>query len=743
MAVKIGINGFGRIGRNFFRALRKKRGGPRVRGGQRHHEPATAGAPVEVRLRARPVRRARRGRRRRASSSTARSSGSSPSATRRPALEGAGRRDRDRVDGAVHRSRRRPQKHLEAGAQKVIISAPAKGEDITIVMGVNDDQYDPADAQRHLERLLHDELRRAHGEGAVGRLRHRARPDDHRPRVHERPAPPRPAAQGPAPGARGRLNIVPASTGAAKATGARDPRAEGQAGRHVACGCPCPDGSVTDLVCASAREATKDEMNAAFRAAAESGPLAGQARLHGGPDRLDATSSGSPASCTFDVAAHDGDREPRQGRRLVRQRVGLLEPPGRPGRAWSALRSFEPATRERWRTWGRSPAGGSLVRVRLQRPAGGRPDHRGPAYPGGRSDARGAARRRRLGRRRARIWAGRRATGRRQYSAGARGARLAELLDRPVRSLDEVDRDRAVEAAVRRGRAGLGRRCSRTSASTRARRRNDPGSRRSSPRWPTPTWTTRSARRTGRTRRVEGVAHLLPSAAGRLMQREVEALSRLRDDPDRPFVAILGGAKISDKLGVVNALHRARGRAADRRRDGLLASWPPRGSRWGRRSWSPTGTEDCLAALEPRQGARRRLVLPSDFVVAAEPNETAERRIVPAARDPGRAPWASTSARSTSDEFGDLIGGARTRLLERPDGHVRAGAVRRGHPLGGERRRPSARASRWRAAATRIAALAKLGADRRRGPPVDRRGASLEYIEGRDLPGLTVLTEDD
>ena len=100
--------------------------------------------------------------------------------------------------------REKAAKHLEAGAQKVVISAPAKGEDLTVVLGVNDDALRPRDPPCDLERELHDQLRGADGQGAGRRLRGRARLHDHDPRVHERPADPRPAAQGPAARARRR-----------------------------------------------------------------------------------------------------------------------------------------------------------------------------------------------------------------------------------------------------------------------------------------------------------------------------------------------------------------------------------------------------------------------------------------------------------------------------------------------------------------------------------------------------------
>jgi glyceraldehyde 3-phosphate dehydrogenase len=189
--------------------------------------------------------------------------------------------------------------HLEAGARKVIISAPAKDEDITIVMGVNDGGYDPAshhvisnascttNCVAPMAKVLLD------GFGIVKGLMttiHAYTNDQvilDFPHKDLRRA--RAAAQ----------NIIPTTTGAAKATALVLPELKGKMdGRAMRV--PVADGSITDLTAQLSREVTADEVNAAFRAAAE-GPLKGY--LAYTEDQIVSSDIvGSPASCVFDAS---------------------------------------------------------------------------------------------------------------------------------------------------------------------------------------------------------------------------------------------------------------------------------------------------------------------------------------------------------------------------------------------------------------------------------------------------------
>jgi glyceraldehyde 3-phosphate dehydrogenase len=195
-------------------------------------------------------------------------------------------------------AREKANLHIEAGAQKVLISAPAKGEDITIVMGVNDDQYDPAthnvisnascttncvvpmakvlDDTFGIERGLMTTVHAYTNDQNLLDLPHK---DLRRARA---------AA----------INIIPASTGAAKASALVMPQLKGKMD-GLAMRVPVPDGSVTDLVVLLGKEATPEEINAAFRRTAGEGPLAGKL-IYSVDPIVSSDIVGSPASCTFD-----------------------------------------------------------------------------------------------------------------------------------------------------------------------------------------------------------------------------------------------------------------------------------------------------------------------------------------------------------------------------------------------------------------------------------------------------------
>ena len=299
MTVRVGINGFGRIGRNFWRAVHAGAGasaGIEIVAANDLGDVATFAhllkydtllgpLGVDVTVDGDSIR---------AGSQTIRML-----AERDPA--GLPWRELG-VDVVVESTGRftkaaDARKHLDAGASKVVISAPATGEDVTIVLGVNDDAYDPA---RHdiisnascttncvapMAKVLQDSfgivrgfMTTIHAYTSDQVLQDFPHKDLRRARA---------AAQ----------NIIPTTTGAAKATSLVLPELKGKLD-GISMRVPVIDGSVTDLVVQLEREVTAAEVNGAYRAAAD-GPLKGY--LHYTSDPIVSSDIvKSPYSCTFD-----------------------------------------------------------------------------------------------------------------------------------------------------------------------------------------------------------------------------------------------------------------------------------------------------------------------------------------------------------------------------------------------------------------------------------------------------------
>ncbi|MDQ3464132.1 MAG: type I glyceraldehyde-3-phosphate dehydrogenase [Actinomycetota bacterium] len=184
----------------------------------------------------------------------------------------------------------------KGGAKKVIISAPAKGEDLTVVPGVNDDKYDGSqtvisnascttNCLAPLAKVLHDtfEIR----SGLMTTIHAYTQDQNLQDAPHSDLRRARAAA----------INVVPTSTGAAKAIGLVLPELQGKLDGY-ALRVPVPTGSATDLTARVGRETSVEEVNAAFKAAAD-GPLKGILTYTADPI-VSSDIVGHPASCIFD-----------------------------------------------------------------------------------------------------------------------------------------------------------------------------------------------------------------------------------------------------------------------------------------------------------------------------------------------------------------------------------------------------------------------------------------------------------
>lgn len=235
---------------------------------------------------------------------------------------------------------------------------------------------------------------------------------------------------------------------------------------------------------------------------------------------------------------------------------------------------------------------------------------------------------------------------------------------------------------------------------------------------------------------TEGVAHYLPAVAGFLMEKEIEYLGRAVSNPEHPFVAILGGAKVSDKIGVIESLLARADRVLI---GGGMANtfFKAQGVEVGD-SLVEDGALDTARALLER--GRRKLVLPTDAVLADRFDAQAESRSV-AVRDGVPAGWRILDiGPATLQDFAAHLAGAKLIVWNGPMGvfefpRFAAGTQAVARLLadsgavtvigGGE----SAAAVQQAGVADRMTHVSTGG------------GASLEFLEGRTLPGVAALLD--
>ncbi|MEW1611938.1 MULTISPECIES: type I glyceraldehyde-3-phosphate dehydrogenase [unclassified Streptomyces] len=297
MTIRVGINGFGRIGRNYFRALLEQGADIEIVAVNDLGDTATTAHLLKYdtilgRLKAEVSHTA--------DTITVDGHTIKVLSERDPADIPWGELGVDIVieSTGIFTKKADAEKHITGGAKKVLISAPAKDEDITIVMGVNQDKYD---ATNHhvisnascttncvapMAKVLDENF------GIVKGLMTTVHAYTNDQRILDFPHSDLRRARAAA------ENIIPTTTGAAKATALVLPQLKGKLD-GIAMRVPVPTGSATDLVVTLDREVTKDEVNAAFKKAADDGDLKGFLTYTEDPI-VSSDIVGDPSSCTFD-----------------------------------------------------------------------------------------------------------------------------------------------------------------------------------------------------------------------------------------------------------------------------------------------------------------------------------------------------------------------------------------------------------------------------------------------------------
>ncbi|MGD2052049.1 MAG: phosphoglycerate kinase, partial [Acidimicrobiia bacterium] len=231
-----------------------------------------------------------------------------------------------------------------------------------------------------------------------------------------------------------------------------------------------------------------------------------------------------------------------------------------------------------------------------------------------------------------------------------------------------------------------------------------------------------------------GVAERLPSVAGDLLRAEVESLSRLLEDPDRPYVVVLGGAKVSDKLGVMRQLLP--------RVDTMLVGGgmcftllAAKGFEVGSSLLEESMIDEVGSLLASEHGDK--IVLPVDVVVADRFAADADHRVVPATEIPADMMGLDVGPETVSD-FAAVVGSAASVFWNGPMGVFEWEAFRAG-TAGVAQAVADSPGFTVIGGGDSVAAIRMLGLENEVSHVSSGGGAGLEMLEGKTLPGIAVL----
>jgi len=238
---------------------------------------------------------------------------------------------------------------------------------------------------------------------------------------------------------------------------------------------------------------------------------------------------------------------------------------------------------------------------------------------------------------------------------------------------------------------------------------------------------------------TEGVTHYLsPCVAGLLMHREIEVMGKALTNPERPFVAILGGAKVSDKIPVIeNLLAKV---------DALLLGggmaytfYKAQGKEIGTSLCDDESIELCREILAKARQSKVRLELPSDVVVVPELKAEAPAEVV-SADGISKEKMGVDIGPKTRETFAQVIGGAKTVIWNGPMGVFELAPFAAGTRAVAEAMALS-QATTIVGGGDSAAAVEQLGYAERMTHISTGGGASLEFLEGKELPGVAALDD--